>query len=133
MSLKALLAANPAAQAEFDAEIQAAVTKGKAEGQKAMQETAKAVGPFLANAAYPQQVGAMAVKVLTGEQPQSALDALVSMADMVTEMQKGKGGAEGTLKTGETQGQQQVVVDPSSVSDEASLQAAIELGKKGGA
>lgn len=130
MSLIALLAANPTAKAEHDAAIQAAILQGKADGNKEMQETVKQVSPFLNNPAYPKQVGEMACKVLTGEQQQPSLVAMVSMADMMLEMQKGKEAGKETSGTRETQGQQQsTVADPSNVCDEASLQAAIDKAK----
>ena len=90
MDLKALLAANPQAQAEYDQAIKDAEARGKVAGTEEMKATVTSVAPFLSNKSYPSQVGEMALKVLTGEQQKASLDSMVAMADMMKEMQKGE-------------------------------------------
>ena len=133
MDLKALLAANPQAQAEYDQAIKDAEARGKVAGPEEMKATVTSVAPFLSNKSYPSQVGEMALKVLTGEQQKASLDSMVAMADMMKEMQKGTGAAAGTQAAGETPGDPAApgVVDATNVSDEAGLQAAIQLAKGG--
>lgn len=132
MDLKTLLAANPTAQAEFDAAITAAEAKGKVAGKEEAKLAAKEVANFLANPNYPKQVGEMAIKVLTGDQPQSSLQQMVATADMILEMQKGQGAAAGTAAAGETPAQTPPApTDATNVADEAGLEAAIQLAKGG--
>lgn len=133
MNLQELLAANPAAKAEYDAAITTATANGVTTGKEAMQATVKAVAPFLANASYPKQVGEMAVKVLTGEQTAANLTALVATADMMKEMQASSGGAQGTQEGGDVAAQQAAALAASKagmISDETALQAEITALKE---
>lgn len=128
-TLAELLAANPAAQVEFDNAVQAARTEGK----KEMQTIIAAATPFLNNANYPKQVGEMAVKVLSGEQTAANLTALAATADMLKEMQSTGKATEETGNVGETPAQQMTpATDPhGEIADEAGLQALVAQFKGG--
>jgi ClpP class serine protease len=112
MNLKELLAANPDAQAEYDAAITAAADTARAEGETAgtekgreeMQAKITAVAPFLASADYPAVIGETALKVLKGEEAEVTLKASIAAVDAVKESTAQTTAAGETTATGETVG-----------------------------
>lgn len=77
LALAALLAANPTAKAEHDA----MVAQARTEGAAAVEARVTAAAPFLSNPAYGAAVGAVALKVVKGEEAQSTLTAVVAVLD----------------------------------------------------
>jgi len=87
MNLDELLAQNPAAKSEFNKKLEDAEKAGYEKGKTDMRAMADKASAFIGNKNYPDQIGVMAVKVIKGEKTMDALDALVSSADMIKEMQ----------------------------------------------
>ena len=132
MNLTELLAANPAAKAEYDSALAAARTEGEASGKAAMSATIDKVAPFLASKDYPATVATLAVKVLKGEESATALTTVVATLDAVREDAANKAAAAATAAAGETPGAQHQQVDPAAtITDEAGLEAAIAAQKGG--
>lgn len=129
MSLKALLAANPAAQAEFDTAMNNARNDGITAGKAELQGTIAAAAPFLSNPSYPKQVGEIALKVITGELQTASLTSIVATADMVKEMQAGTQAAAAPAATVVPTPAATLTADATNVCDDASLQAAIAAAK----
>lgn len=134
MTLKDLLAANPATKAEFDAALVTASAEGNAAGTAAMQSTINKVSPFLASTDYPAIIRTTALKVLTGEENASTLISAVAAVDAVREDQKASAAASAAAGTQETPGQQpDAPADGMAVvTDDAGLDAAIASAKQGG-
>lgn len=129
MDLKELLAANPAAQAQYDAALVAARKEGVAE----VHATINTVAPFLANASYPAIIASTALKVLKGEEASGTLISAVAAVDAVREdAAAAKAAAEAAGK--ETPGQQTppAAAPGAVVSSEADLEATIAAARKEG-
>lgn len=132
MNLTELLAANPAAKVEHDALIAQARTEGEKAGSAAMAAKIEKVTPFLASASYPPTVGALAIKVLKGEESEATLTTVVSTLDAVREDAATKAAAAATVAAGETHGEQHPPVDATvDVKDDAGLDAAVARIKGG--
>lgn len=127
MSLKALLAANPAAQAEYDAAISAART----EGETAVKERVAAAAPFIGSDKYPKSVSETAVKVVTGEVPMSGLHTVVAAVDAVREEQAAQQAATASAAAPATPAPAAApaVATEGLVSDDTSLSAVVAMHK----
>ena len=89
MTLKEFFESNPAAKAEYDAKVTASFDDG-AKSTKASYDARinRAVAVMTAEASYPVQIKNIALDVIKGEKSVETLDAMVSAADMILEMQK---------------------------------------------
>lgn len=130
MALKDLLAANPAAQAEFDREMAGA----RAEGEKAVRATIDKVAPFLSSNQYPRVIGETALKVLKGEESMVTLTASVAAVDAVRESAAAAAAASETGATGATPPQQPTGVKETGapVATAEDLEAEIARFQEGG-
>lgn len=127
MNLQELLAANPAAKAEFDA----AIASARLEGEKAMNATIEKVAPFLgAASSYPPVISTTALKVLKGEEAMISLTAAVAAVDAVREEKAQSAASAGAA--GETPASQTPQTDTGMVSSEADLDAAVAEFQQGG-
>lgn len=111
LSLKQLLAENPAAQAEYDANLAAA----RAEGGQAAKATIEKVSPFLTSEDYGQAVKKAAVAVLKGEQTAANFDAVVSAVDAVREERAAEAAKKESGEQKETPGEQKTARKPGDV------------------
>ncbi len=106
MDLKTLLAENPAAQAQYDANVKLAAdtarTEGETAGKEKMQATIKEVSPFIGNAEYPAVIGTTALKILNGEESMITLKASVAAVDAVKEQSATTAAVAETTETGDT-------------------------------
>lgn len=133
MNLQELLAANPAAKAEFDTAIAKAKAEGEQAGNTAMSAKIEKVSPFLASKEYPPSVAVLAVKVLKGEESASALTTVVTTLDAIKEQAEAAAAVAASGKAGETPpGASDEPIDPVAViTDDAGLNAAIAQMKGG--
>ena len=92
-SLKELLAKDPAAQAEYDANISAAKAAGETAGKAAIAATIDKVAPFLKSGKYPGKIQETAIAVLKGDEPMGTLSASVAAVDAVREEARDKAAA----------------------------------------
>lgn len=133
MTLAELLAANPAAQAEFNTAVQAARTEGVTAGTQTVEARIAAASPFLNNAAYGAAVSTLAVRVIEGKEAQGTLTAVITVMDAQREQTATTTAATTTTAAGETPAQQPTPpADPNAViSDDAGLEA-LKAQMKGG-
>lgn len=132
MTLKELLAANPAAKAEHDAALASARAEGEKAGKDAMQATVAKVSPFLTSADYPETIKKTAVAVLKGEQTAANFDAVVAAVDAVREERAASAAAEESGKQKETPGEQKKTREPGAVvASQEDLDAEIARMKGG--
>jgi hypothetical protein len=107
MTLNQLMAENPAAKIELDAQLKASFEAGKSEGEKSVREAMSAAGKYLGpDTAYPAPIKALAVDVLNGKKSVEALETTVSAFDALRESQKSATAKDETDAAGETPGQQ---------------------------
>lgn len=85
MALAKLLSDNPAAKAEYEANLAAARAEGETSGQAAMTATIAKVAPYLNSKEYPPIVGTTALNVLKGESQMMELTSSVAAVDAVRE------------------------------------------------
>jgi ATP-dependent protease ClpP protease subunit len=130
MNLQELLAANPAAQAQYDAALAAARKEGVAE----VHATINTVAPFLANASYPAIIAATALKVLKGDEASGTLISAVAAVDAVREDAAAAKAAAEAAAAGNTlpQTPAPVAAPGAVVSSEADLDATIAAARKEG-
>lgn len=132
MNLQALLAANPAAKAEYDANLAAARAEGEKAGKDAAQATVAKVAPFLTSSDYPETVKKTAVAVLKGEQTAANFDAVIAAVDAVREERAASAAAEESGKQKETPGEQKKTREPGAVvASQEDLDAEIARMKGG--
>jgi ClpP class serine protease len=100
MTLKELLATDATALAEYNAAMKAQFDAGKAE----MQAVAKKVGAYLTSDVYSKSKAIVerALKAMSGEGTAEAVEAMVSMFDLMAEDKKQAAAAEETKEQGET-------------------------------
>lgn len=133
MTLHELLAANPAAKAEYDAAIISAKAEGEKAGSAAMAAKIEKVAPFIGSTAYPPSVSALALNVLKGDDTMASLTTVVTTLDCIKEQAEATKAAEATGKTKETPGDQQQVSELGAmITDDAGITAAV-AALKGGA
>ena len=101
MTLKELLASDPAALAEYNQALKAQYDLGR----QSVLEVAKKAAPIMASAAYPQQIKDLAVKAVSGEITGETLTATVAMYDALKEGTAQAAAAAETTATGETPAQ----------------------------
>jgi ClpP class serine protease len=109
MTLKELLASDPAARAEYDAALKAQFDAGKAQ----VETRIASAKPFLAlqvtkegyDAAEVAQIGKAAIDVIAGTEDPGALRGFVRMVDMQVEKRKQVSAEVETSETGETPAQ----------------------------
>ena len=87
MSLKDLLAQNPAANIEYEKAISDSENAGYQKGKADMIEISSKAATFVQNAEYPEQVKSIALEVMQGKKSVEALDSIVATADMIKQMQ----------------------------------------------
>jgi ClpP class serine protease len=132
MTLSELLAANPAAKADYTANLAAARAEGETAGIVAMTAKIEKVTPFLISKDYGDAVKKTAVAVLKGEQTTANFDAVVSAVDAVREENALAAATKETDATKETPGQQHKTREPGAiVSTDADLMAEIARMQKG--
>jgi len=102
--LKEFLAENPQAQAEFNAALKDAETKGASAEQEAAAKRIELASKFIGNDSYHAKISECAVKVAKGERSMESLDTLVDAFDMRTEETHSEDAAKKTDETGETPG-----------------------------
>jgi ClpP class serine protease len=115
MKLSELLAANPAAKAEYDANLAAARAEGETAGKSAVQATINRVAPVLASKEYGDKVKEIAVSALKGDKSIDAFDAAVAAVDAVREERSASAAQEESEAKKETPGQQQKTREPGAV------------------
>jgi hypothetical protein len=127
-SLKELLAENPEAKAEYDANVKAAADKARAEGETAGSEKIKVAFesalPILSSAKYPDTVKErVKSKAIAGDV--EGLKDFVAIHDMNAEAVKGK--AAGEEQGGETPGETPAgdLTDDGTVGNTEQLGAAV--------
>ena len=126
MKLSELLAANPEARAEYDAQIQAA---DKA-GSDRVQARVTAAKPFLAltvaadgyTQAEAAEIGKLAASVMVGEEEPSALKSFARLVDLGVQSRKTAAAQVETAAQGETA--------PTQVDPGVATQATAKLGQK---
>lgn len=133
MSLKQLLADNPAAQVEYDSAITAARAEGEKAGNDAMAATIDKVAPFLQSKEYPAKIAETALEVLKGTEPMGTLTASVAAVDAVREEAKNNAAKGESGNQEETPGEQPDQYVPGAVvKDQAGLDAEIARMQQGG-
>ena len=133
MDLKALLATDPDASAEYDRTLAAHGTaefdKGKAAGKAEVVAESERVFSFMkADSAYAQnpQIQKACIGVLQGDRTLSGLEDLVSMHDMMEEKKKSEEGKKESKENGDTPGDPDASsTTDGKVKDKESLDAAV--------
>ena len=140
MKLSELLAANPEARAEYDAQIQAA---DKA-GSDRVQARVTAAKPFLAltvaadgyTQAEAAEIGKLAAAVMVGEEEPSALKSFARLVDLGVQSRKTAAAQAETKEQGETnptqadpgiQGKAQATIKPERIAEITAYAAANKL------
>ncbi len=140
MKLSELLAANPEARAEYDAQIQAA---DKA-GSDRVQARVTAAKPFLAltvaadgyTQAEAAEIGKLAAAVMVGEEEPSALKSFARLVDLGVQSRKTAAAQAETKEQGETnptqadpgiQGKAQATIKPERIAELTAYAAANKL------
>lgn len=90
MSLKDLLAQDPAATIEYEAALAEAKKAGYEKGKADMIEISSKAAVFADSKEYPAQVKAIALEVMQGKKSVEALDSIVATADMIKELSASK-------------------------------------------
>lgn len=130
LALAALLAANPAAQVEHNALIATARSEGEAAGEQRVEARITAASPFLNNEKYGVAVGAVALKVIKGEEAAATLTTIVTILDAQTE-QAATAAATGAAQPAAPAQPQQPAAVNGIVSSDADLDAACAQLKGG--
>jgi hypothetical protein len=86
MSLKELLAQNPAANIEYEHELKLKENAGYEKGKADMIQISSKAAVFASSKEYPEQVKAIALEVMQGKKSVEALDSIVATADMIKQM-----------------------------------------------
>ena len=138
MDLKALLATDTEAGAEYDRTLAAAkkmeFDRGKTEGKSEVVAESERVFSFMkADSPYAQNepIQKACIAALKGEQPLSNVENLVSMADLISEKDKSDRAKDESEEAGDTPGDHDP--DPKTqgkVKDKESMDAAITAIKK---
>ncbi len=90
MSLKELLAQNPAANIEYEHELKLKETAGYEKGKADMVAISTKAAVFASSKEYPEQVKAIALEVMQGKKSVESLDSIVATADMIKQMSASK-------------------------------------------
>lgn len=94
MTLAELLAANPSAQAGYDAAIAQARSEGEVSARDEMKAVIAKVSPFLTSASYDADVKEAGIKAITGEGHIATFETLATIADRDLEKAKAKAAEE---------------------------------------
>ena len=132
MSLKDLLAANPAAQIEFDNHVKNEKDAGFNEGKESLQAAITAASIYLKpDAAYPATIKAIAVDVLEGTKTVEALQTTVSAFDALKEAQNSGAAADETEAVGDTPAEQPPVLSENGeIKNELDFNSQLAHAKK---
>jgi ClpP class serine protease len=132
MTLKELLAANPAAQIEYDAAIKAAKEDGEKDGIAAVRANVEFAAKFVApESSYPSSIKAIACDVIAGKKSKESLETTVGAFDAFVEKQKSDAAAAEALKVGETGGKQEPdITTTGEIKTEADFSAEVARSKK---
>jgi ATP-dependent Clp protease, protease subunit len=122
MSLKDLLAQNPAANIEYENALKESEKAGYQKGKADMIEISSKAAVFAQNAEYPAQVKAIALEVMQGKKSVEALDSIVATADMIKEMAASSAAA-AEQSAGGTAQQEQAVSTDGNIHSMADLKA----------
>jgi ATP-dependent protease ClpP protease subunit len=104
MTLEELLAANPTAQAEFEAAIGKARTEGETAAKDWMKALVAKVSPIITSDKYDDKVKAFGIDVITGEKTIDGFEAIVFMKDQELEAAASDAAQSETDETDETGG-----------------------------
>lgn len=100
--LKELLAKNPEAQTELDAQLASVKSEAVADSKKATDAVVARVKGVVASDKYPEQIRNMGMEVLAGTKSIETFEALVIMQDIQNEKENSGDNQDGTHSDGET-------------------------------
>ena len=104
MTFTEFLAANPTAQADYDAALATARTEGEKAAKDEMKAVIASISPKLTSEAYGPDVKEAGIKAITGEGHISTFETLVVIADRDIEAAKAEAAKAETKETKETKG-----------------------------